>query len=225
MRPHQARPASDVWCQSVCSRILRGYMIQREERVGLGLASTSRNSTRWHKASAPTAAMRSSINCSRLNPASSPAMASSRTTCAVDGLRILPPLAGQHVSGGAGRILFTFERFFWCKDSRFPSAGRRLRKQIESDVILSETTCNTSNGKGCVVPKKGAQFYPFYAITTDTQSCTLMFGNFRGSEINNFGGDKQYGTPNNTWFFANSSGGVQPTPVSPPRIREAVHKW
>jgi hypothetical protein len=84
--------------------------------------------------------------------------------------------------------------------------------QIESDVILSETTCNTSNGKGCVVPPKGAQFYPFYAITTDTQSCTLMFGNFRGSEINNFGGDKQYGTPNNTWFFANSSGGVQPTP-------------
>jgi hypothetical protein len=104
-------------------------MIQREERVGLGLASTSRNSTRWHKASAPTAAMRSSINCSRLNPASSPAMASSRTTCAVDGLCILPPLAGQYVSGGAGRILFTFDRFFLVQRFAF-SVGRKKTPQL-----------------------------------------------------------------------------------------------
>lgn len=87
--------------------------------------------------------------------------------------------------------------------------------QIETDVILSETTCNTNNGKGCVVPPRGAKFYPSYAVTTEDQNCTLMFGNFGGSGINNFGAVKQYGTPNNTWFFANNSGGVQPNPCTP----------
>ena len=88
--------------------------------------------------------------------------------------------------------------------------------QIETTVAASESTCDFTNGHGCVVPPKGAAFYPFYAIKTDGEGerngCTLMFGNFNGHHINNFGGDAQYGAPNNTWFFGTNSGGVQPTP-------------
>jgi hypothetical protein len=82
--------------------------------------------------------------------------------------------------------------------------------QIETDVGASEATCNINNGSGCVVPPKGAKFYPFYAVANEDDDCTLMFGNFVGSEIKNFGGDAQYGTPNNTWFFGTNSGGVRP---------------
>ncbi|MCU1225487.1 MAG: hypothetical protein JWQ42_3580 [Edaphobacter sp.] len=90
--------------------------------------------------------------------------------------------------------------------------------QIETEVGASESTCDVSNGEGCVVPPKGAQFYPFYAIKTDDagehEGCTLMFGDFNRRDIENFGGEAQYGAPNNTWFFGTNSGGVQPTPCT-----------
>ena len=85
--------------------------------------------------------------------------------------------------------------------------------QIETEIGASESTCNTSNGKGCIVPPAGAQFYPFYSVEKGNgESCTLLFGNFTGSGINDFGGNAQWGTPNNTWFFGTISGGVQPNP-------------
>jgi hypothetical protein len=85
--------------------------------------------------------------------------------------------------------------------------------QFETEVGASESTCNTSNGKGCVVPPAGAQFYPFYSVEKGNgENCTLLFGNFSGAGINNFGGNAQWGTPNNTWFFGTNSGGVQPNP-------------
>jgi hypothetical protein len=96
--------------------------------------------------------------------------------------------------------------------------------QLETDVSASEPTCNT-NGVGCVVPPVGAQFYPFYAISSgqnennqgqqDGGTCVLMFGNFRGPEINNYGGDAQYGAPNLAWFFGTNSGGPQANPCIP----------
>ncbi len=100
--------------------------------------------------------------------------------------------------------------------------------QIETDVILSEGTCDTSTGNGCLVPPKGAQFYPFYAVKdehkggydSEHDGCALVFGDFNGHHVSNFGGDAQYGAPNNTWFFAINSGGVQPTPC----IRESDHE-
>ena len=86
--------------------------------------------------------------------------------------------------------------------------------QLETDVAASESTCDISNGEGCVVPPAGAQFYPFYAVSKDGDgdNCALVFGNFHGPDINNYGGDAQYGQPNNSWFFGTLSGGVQPTP-------------
>jgi len=85
--------------------------------------------------------------------------------------------------------------------------------QIETDVGASEATCSTANGKGCLVPPPGAQFYPRFSIEKGNgESCTLLFGNFNGPGFNNFGGNAQWGTPNNTWFFGTNSGGVQPNP-------------
>jgi hypothetical protein len=90
--------------------------------------------------------------------------------------------------------------------------------QFETNVAGSENSCNLTNGNGCVVPPKGAQFYPFYAIKSEGEGehdeCTLMFGDFNGGDIKNFGGDAQYGAPNNTWFFGTNSGGVRPTPCT-----------
>jgi hypothetical protein len=95
--------------------------------------------------------------------------------------------------------------------------------QLETEVAASEKTCKP-NGVGCVVPPVGARFYPFYAVTknggnddssNDREGCTLLFGNFSGPGINNFGGDAQYGAPNLYWFFAQSSGGPQANPCLP----------
>lgn len=96
--------------------------------------------------------------------------------------------------------------------------------QLETNVAGSEKTCHLTNGSGCVVPPKGARFYPFYAIKSEDDGeddqCSLMFGNFHGEDVKNFGGDAQYGAPNNTWFFGTNSGGVRPTPC----IRHSDHE-
>jgi hypothetical protein len=97
--------------------------------------------------------------------------------------------------------------------------------QIETDVSSSESTCQ-SNGVGCVVPPVGARFYPFYALKGggnggngggggDEGSCTLLFGNFSGTGVDNFGRDKQYGTSNLSWFFGQNSNGPQANPCIP----------
>ncbi len=92
--------------------------------------------------------------------------------------------------------------------------------QFETDVAASEDACQPS-GVGCVVPPAGAQFYPFFALAKDGSNydgeggCTLLFGNFRGFGINNFGGDRQYGTPNLPWFFGTISAGPQANPCTP----------
>ena len=92
--------------------------------------------------------------------------------------------------------------------------------QFETVVPASETTC-MPDGSGCVVPPAGAVFYPFYAVTTkgedgeDGGSCTLLFGNFSGNHINNFGGDAQYGSSNVPWFFGTNSGGIRSNPCIP----------
>lgn len=93
--------------------------------------------------------------------------------------------------------------------------------QLETDVSASESTCQP-NGVGCVVPPVGAQFYPFYALTTDRHNdgdddsnCSLLFGNFSGNGIRNFGGAAQYGPANLPWFFGQNSGGPQANPCTP----------
>jgi hypothetical protein len=107
--------------------------------------------------------------------------------------------------------------------------------QLETDVSASEQSCQP-NGVGCVVPPEGAQFYPFYAVAKNGEgdqggngndqgqgsgndqgqgSCKLVFGNFTGPGINNFGGDAQYGPSNLYWFFGQNSGGPRVNPCIP----------
>ena len=92
--------------------------------------------------------------------------------------------------------------------------------QLETDVPASETTCYP-NGVGCVVPPVGARFYPFYAVAMngdddnqgdDQGNCTLLFGNFSGPNILNFGRDAQWGASNLYWFFGTNSSGPRANP-------------
>jgi hypothetical protein len=96
--------------------------------------------------------------------------------------------------------------------------------QFETTVSGSEGTACQTNGVGCVVPPVGAQFYPFFALVDnrdednrgdDRGRCTLLFGNFSGPDINDFGGDAQYGASNLYWFFGQNSGGPQSNPCIP----------
>ncbi|HTF64328.1 MAG TPA: hypothetical protein VK638_16720, partial [Edaphobacter sp.] len=103
--------------------------------------------------------------------------------------------------------------------------------QFETEVGASETTCQP-NGVGCIVPPVGAQFYPFFAVTKnggdddnddDRERCTLLFGNFSGHGINNFGGAAQYGASNLPWFFGQNSSGPQSNPCMPHRKGRDEH--
>ena len=94
---------------------------------------------------------------------------------------------------------------------------------FQTDVSASETTCQP-NGVGCVVPPVGAKFYPFFSLVGastdrtdrtdrgDAEGCTLLFGNFSGSGVNDFGRDKQYGASNLSWFFGQNTGGPRVNP-------------
>jgi len=69
---------------------------------------------------------------------------------------------------------------------------------LQTDLALSESTCQTTT-VGCTVPPAGpGDFYPYWTRVTSTgsghASCTLEFGNVsRGTGVNDFGGDAQYG--------------------------------
>ena len=95
--------------------------------------------------------------------------------------------------------------------------------QFETDVGGSEAACQP-NGVGSVVPPAGAQFYPFFALTGNQDDdgqdkCTLLFGNFSGHDIDNFGGDAQYGAPNLAHFFGQNTSGPVSNPCIP-QVRE-----
>jgi hypothetical protein len=91
---------------------------------------------------------------------------------------------------------------------------------FQTDVAASEQTCQ-ANGVGCVAPPVGAQFYPYYALAGNSNQmgysggCALLFGNFSGGGVNNFGRDKQYGASNLPWFFGQNSSGPQVNPCTP----------
>jgi hypothetical protein len=90
---------------------------------------------------------------------------------------------------------------------------------FQTIVAGSEPPCQP-NGVGCVVPPVRAQFYPFFALKGNRDhdgrrdKCTLLFGNFSGDDIDNFGGDAQYGAPNLVHDFGQNTSG----PVSNPCI-------
>jgi hypothetical protein len=69
---------------------------------------------------------------------------------------------------------------------------------IQTDLALSESTCQAST-VGCTVPPNGpGDFYPYWSRVSSGgrhASCTLEFGNVSsGTGVNDFGGAAQYGT-------------------------------
>jgi hypothetical protein len=72
------------------------------------------------------------------------------------------------------------------------SAGHRY-PQIQFMTNTTDPTCNPRTGKGCVLPPKGARFYPYFTLAKVGGACVWEFGNMPNGDT--FGGDKQYGKP------------------------------
>jgi len=100
--------------------------------------------------------------------------------------------------------------------------------QFETGVSATDPTCTPANLSNCTVPPKGSTFYPFYALRTGegddrrhgreddkAEGCVLIFGNFSGRGINNFGGDAQYGSPDVARAFAEHVSSLQLNPCLP----------
>jgi len=90
--------------------------------------------------------------------------------------------------------------------------------QFETDASGSERLC-AQNGQGCVVPPISAEFYPYWSIASSNSalgskltSCVWNFGASQPNTINSFGGDKQYGGPDLSWFFGTNISQVLPNP-------------
>jgi len=81
---------------------------------------------------------------------------------------------------------------------QFPSTGGRSYSNyfFQTDIALSEGSCTSTTLSGCTVPPAGpGGFYPFWTQTSGNGGCALEFGNVtRGFNVNDFGGDAQYGT-------------------------------
>jgi hypothetical protein len=122
-------------------------------------------------------------------------------------------------SHNATSLRFTAPRFAANGSSNYRNQYPIM--QFETDVLASEAACNP-DGSGCTVPPAGAQFYPFYSVKGSDLStrsgpmdsdngCAFEFGNLT-HDVQTFGRDAQYGTPNLPWFFGTASGGPQANP-------------
>ena len=81
-----------------------------------------------------------------------------------------------------------------------PASGGKQYSQyfVQTDVALSEPTCNTTTTTGCAVPPPSAPgaFYPYWSrVGAGRAACTIEFGNVAsGPGVDNLGEDAQYGT-------------------------------
>lgn len=79
--------------------------------------------------------------------------------------------------------------------------------QFKTVVSLTNSSCDTSTGAGCVVPPGAAAFYPFFTQAggngkgRQSPPCMLSFGTDLPNTTNDFGKDSQYGP-----FTATSNG-------------------
>jgi len=86
---------------------------------------------------------------------------------------------------------------------------------FDTEINASVPTC-MPDGSGCTVPPDGAVFYPFFAQSGFGAHCVFTMGNdIRGSTVNDFGRDAEYGRPNLAWSFMDSSSGIFPNPCTP----------
>lgn len=72
------------------------------------------------------------------------------------------------------------------------SAGHRYPQiQFMTDSSATQSSCHLRTGQGCVLPPKGAHFYPYFTLATVGGACVWEFGNMPNG--NTFGRDHQYG--------------------------------
>ena len=78
-----------------------------------------------------------------------------------------------------------------------PTSGglKYLQSFFQTDVALSEATCEASFS-GCTVPPPGpGKFYPYWSTMGTGSACRILFGNVAsGTGVNNYGKDAQYGS-------------------------------
>jgi hypothetical protein len=89
--------------------------------------------------------------------------------------------------------------------------------QFESDINASAFLCDTVTGAGCVLPPTDANFYPYYSLVSQPGAlgshqtlCPWTFGGDLSHTVDNFGGDREYGTPDVARFGGTSTSPVQP---------------
>lgn len=111
-----------------------------------------------------------------------------------------PLLIGALDGHGIGPMSFTAN--YGGSDTNNPGegpsgyAGTYRTLQFQTDIPSSESTCDVTTAVGCVAPPIGAQFYPFYSQLGRGSECLLTFGNdIPGRTTDDFGRDKQYGSP------------------------------
>jgi hypothetical protein len=78
-----------------------------------------------------------------------------------------------------------------------PTSGglKYLQSFFQTDVALSEASCEASFS-GCTVPPPGpGHFYPYWSTMGTGAACRILFGNVAsGPGVNNYGKDAQYGS-------------------------------
>jgi hypothetical protein len=91
--------------------------------------------------------------------------------------------------------------------------------QFETDINGSAILCNTGSGVGCQVPPISANFYPYWSLSSSASalgskqtSCVWNFGGNLPTTVENFGGDKEYGSPDISRFGGTSTGQVLTNP-------------
>jgi hypothetical protein len=105
----------------------------------------------------------------------------------------------------------------------FDAAGKQFPQvQFLTDVGGSSRLCDTNTGSGCTAPPAGAQFYPYWTLsrptgglTTHAPGCIWNFGTtISGLTRQSFGGDKQYGKSDLSWYGGTLASAVLTNPES-----------
>jgi hypothetical protein len=81
--------------------------------------------------------------------------------------------------------------------------------QFETDVSGSSFLCDVATGMGCQTKPIGSDFYPYWSLS---QSCLWNFGGHLTGTMESFGGYKQYGAPDLSWYGGTNVSPVQPNP-------------
>jgi len=91
--------------------------------------------------------------------------------------------------------------------------------QFESDIGGSSALCDVATGEGCTVAPIGAQFYPYWSLSSQfnalgshTAACVWNFGKNLPNTVNDLGKDAQYGTPDVARFGGTIISAPAPNP-------------